>query len=334
MSRVDEALRRARDAATPQNGGEEAAEEPVAIQESAPAAAFPREPFPIEMPGRRPVHAPLRHEPASSAASRHEHDAPGHSRPAAAPERREPSESRLDRLLDRVDHRLSEKLIIDDMIMPASREQYRRLAAALHHMHFDGVSVIMIASAVPGEGKTLTASNLALTFSESYDRRVLLIDADLRRPTLHEVFRVQSHHGLTDGLTAAEERRIHVRQLSPRLCFLPAGRPVTDPMSCLSSVRLKRILIEAKESFDWVIIDTPPVGLLPDANLLGSMVDGVVLVIKAGSTPYDLVRRAVDLFGRNKIVGTVLNRADRQAFSSQDIDYYGYYGTYNSRITS
>nr|MDQ3524548.1 CpsD/CapB family tyrosine-protein kinase [Chloroflexota bacterium] len=230
-------------------------------------------------------------------------------------------------LLERIDGALAEKVVIDSSMDVVSREQYRRLAAALHHAQVaNGVKVVMIASAVPGEGKTLTAANLALTLSESYKRSVLLVDADLRRPTLHTVFRIDNSTGLADGLIAASERRLPVRQVSKGLSVLPAGRPSSDPIAGLTSDRMRRLLEEARNGFDWILIDTPPVALLPDANLLASMVDGAVLVVKAGSTPYDLVKRAVDAVGRERILGTVLNHARVQSHDhgyAYSADYYG-----------
>jgi Mrp family chromosome partitioning ATPase len=129
-------------------------------------------------------------------------------------------------LLDRIDYRLAEKVVIDANISAASREQYRRLAAILHDAQAaNGLKVVMIASAVAGEGKTLTATNLAMTFSESYLKRVLLIDADLRRPNLHQLFKVAAATGLSDGLTAAEGSKLIVRQVSPGCrCCPPGGR--------------------------------------------------------------------------------------------------------------
>jgi capsular exopolysaccharide synthesis family protein len=211
--------------------------------------------------------------------------------------------------------------------MPLSREQYRRLAATLYQAQAErGVKVIMIGSALPGEGKTLTAANLALTFSESYKRTVLLIDADLRRPSQHQVFQVQNTSGLSEGLASTSDNAMKVRQISERLALLPAGRPNADPMSGLTSPRMHRLVTEAREMFDWVIIDTPPVGLLPDANLLGTFVDGAILVVRAGATPHDIVRRAVDALGRQKLLGVVLNRAERRSAESH-YDYYdSYYG--------
>ena len=184
----------------------------------------------------------------------------------------------------------------------------------------------MIASAVPGEGKTLTASNLALTLSESYRQRVLLIDADLRKPALHQVFQLHAASGLIEGLEAETEVKLVLRQVSPHLSVLPAGRPTSDPMAGLTSERMQRLLAEARESFDWVIIDTPPLMLLPDAHLLSSMVDGAVLVVRANSTPHEHVKRAAEIIGRQRITGVVLNQAEASAQPAYGAQYYhGYY---------
>jgi receptor protein-tyrosine kinase len=222
------------------------------------------------------------------------------------------------------------RTVVDSTMLPASREQYRRLAAALHQaQRTNGFKVAMVASAVAGEGKTLTASNLALTLSESYRRNVLLVDGDLRRPSLHTVFQVDGAPGLSDGLTSAEEPKLPLHRISPRLTVLPAGRPTSDPIGALTSDRMRRLIEEAREVFDWVILDTPPIGLLTDAALLSSMADGVVLVIKAGSTQYDMVNRAVDLIGRDRLLGVVLNRATEMPNRST-YDYSKYYYSANT----
>jgi protein-tyrosine kinase len=230
-------------------------------------------------------------------------------------------------LIERMDAGLAQKVVIDHNTMPLSREQYRRRAATLYQAQAArGIKVIMIGSALPGEGKTLTAANLALTFSESYKRTVLLIDADLRRPSQHQVFQVQNTSGLSEGLAAMSDKSMKVRQISERLALLPAGRPNSDPMAGLTSPRMHRLVDEARDMFDWVIIDTPPVGLLPDANLLATFVDGAILVVRAGATSHDIVRRAVDTLGRQKLLGVVLNRAERRSAESH-YDYYdSYYG--------
>jgi capsular exopolysaccharide synthesis family protein len=182
----------------------------------------------------------------------------------------------------------------------------------------------MIASAVAGEGKSLTASNLALTFSESYQRSVLLIDADLRRPSLHRMFGIDATEGLSGALLSIDEPELSLIQVSDRLTILPGGRPNSDPMAGLVSGRMQRLITEARGLFDWVFIDTPPVGLLSDANLLAAMVDAALLVIRADRTPHALVQRAVNAIGRERILGTVLNQSTAQARGTY-YEYYHYY---------
>jgi capsular exopolysaccharide synthesis family protein len=216
-----------------------------------------------------------------------------------------------------------EKLVTGLTVERASVEQYRRLAARLHLAQAEhGTRVVMITSAVASEGKTLTATNLALTLSESYNRRVLLIDADLRRPWVHELFRVPNLTGLNDGIRADTERKVPLIRVSEYLSVLTAGRPDPDPMSVLASDRMRRVLADAARSFDWVIVDTPPVAVLSDAHLLAALVDTVVLVIKAGSTQFAAMNQAVTAVGRDRILGVVLNCADEGRHAAYN--YYGY----------
>jgi capsular exopolysaccharide synthesis family protein len=231
-------------------------------------------------------------------------------------------------MVDRFGAKALGKVVVMPDVPPAAVEQYRRLAASLHHARLErDIKVLMITSASPGEGKTLTATNLALTLSESYRRKVLLIDADLRRPSLHHMFGVPNVLGLSDALKGEADRKLSVIQVSPNLTVLPAGRPDSDPMGGLTSDRMRRIVQEAAARFDWVIIDTPPVGFLSDANLLVAMVDAALFVVRAGKSPYRLVQRALDAVGRTRILGVVLNAIDEHV---DDAEYY-YYGYYGSR---
>ena len=203
-------------------------------------------------------------------------------------------------------------------------EQYRKLAAMLHSAQADrGLKLIMVTSANPGEGKTLTASNLALTLSESYQRRVLLIDADLRRPALHSVFGVPNDRGLSDGLARASAEDLSVVEVSPRLSVLTSGRPMEDPTGALTSGQMRWVLEQARAGYDWSVIDTPPIGMLTDARLLTEMVDGVVLVVEAEKSPYPDVIRAIESIGRERVLGAVLNRLRHAPGSTYY--YKGYY---------
>lgn len=219
---------------------------------------------------------------------------------------------------------LDERLLQSTTMIPVAIEQYRRLAAVLHQAQADrGLKVVMVTSAMAGEGKTFTTANLVVTLAESFKRRVLLIDADLRRPSVHQMFHLSNASGLNEGLNAAEDRKLPIVQVSPYLSVLPAGEPNQDPMGPLTSPRMRRIVDEAKAAFDWVVIDTPPIALLPDANLLGELADGVVFVIGAGSTPFAMIQRAIKAIDRSRLLGVVLNRA---AETQTSYHYYRYYG--------
>jgi protein-tyrosine kinase len=215
-----------------------------------------------------------------------------------------------------------EKLVIGEHANSVVKEQFTKLAASLYGMRDRRqVKIVMVVSAVPGEGKTLTAANLALTLSESYRSRVLLVDADLHRPTLHRLFDVPNETGLKEGLAETARGTLSPVSVSEHLEVLTAGTARVEPMGALTSERMRLLLSEAAGAFDWVILDTPPVELLPDAKLLAGMADVGILVVQAGSTKCELARRAVEALGRNLIVGVVLNRAKDAPAAT-----YGYYG--------
>ncbi len=219
----------------------------------------------------------------------------------------------------------ADEKLVSRLLDSRSVEQYRRLAARLHLAQAErGTKVVMISSALPGEGKTLTAANVALTLSHSYKRRVLLIDGDLRKPWIHELFSVPNVSGLNDGVRSTVKRKVPLIRWSESLTLLTAGRPDSDPMSVLSSDRMRQIVSEASAMFDWVIIDTPPVGLLSDANLLAAIVDTIVLVVQAGRTPFHEINKVVQTLGRDSIFGIVLNKVQHKSGHAYDDYYYSY----------
>lgn len=305
MSRVDEAMRRAAERLT--------------SEDEQDSLALAHEPFPVEMSDQfrpavdREIALPdIINRPATDKVA-----------DAVAP----PAEGPNAPFGDQV----AEKIVTDPRMPGISREQYRRVAAVLHDSQAaNRTQVVMVASALAGEGKTLTAANVALTLSDSYRKRVLVIDGDLRRPALHCVFRVETLCGLADGLDPSRDAKMVVRQVTPTLSLLPAGRPTSDPMAGLISDRMRRVVDEARELFDWIIIDTPPLVLLPDAHLLASIADATLLVVKAESTPHALVKRAMEAIGRSKVLGVVLNNA---VPSPHGHGAYEGYGDYYSPVT-
>jgi capsular exopolysaccharide synthesis family protein len=200
-------------------------------------------------------------------------------------------------------------------------QQYRRLASTLHQLQLErGLRSLIITSAVAGEGKTITAANLALTLSESLRRRVLLIDADLRRPVLDRVFKTRSSPGLSNILSS-NEPVARVVAVSDRLTLLAGGRPEHDPSGALTSERMRDLIEDAVKSFDWVLIDTPPVAVFSDAALLSMFADGVLMVIRASSTPVSQIQRGIAAVTPERIVGTVLNQTENITMQE-----YGYDG--------
>jgi protein-tyrosine kinase len=219
-----------------------------------------------------------------------------------------------------------DKVVVSDLVELAVRERYNHIAAALHHAQAQkNVRSVMVTSGVPAEGKSLTATNVALSLSHSYERRVLLIDADLRNPAIHEIFQEPNDVGLGDLLKRPDRGHLTLRQVSPTLWIQPAGRPDSDPMSALISEGMKQLLTEAVEQFDWVIIDTPPIVVLPDAGLLAAMVDTALLVIRANRTPYPLVQRAIEAIGPSKVLGVVLNGTENTSLGDPYDSYHSYY---------
>jgi capsular exopolysaccharide synthesis family protein len=205
-------------------------------------------------------------------------------------------------------------------------EQYRKLGAALHQdRSLNGTRVVLITSALPTEGKTVVASNTALVLSRSFSGRVLLLDADLRRPAVHTVFGLENHSGLSERLSGERPGNIVPVAVSSRLSVIPAGRAQTDPLRLVSGDAMRQLMLEFSATYDWVIVDTPPVGLMPDAHLLASMADRVLMVIRGGKTPHDAIAKAVELIGRERVLGAVLNHAEQAIVAPYGQEYDSYY---------
>jgi len=242
---------------------------------------------------------------------------------SSAPEQRADAELRSPRRPRTVAAELSARLVTSTR-STVSVEQYRRLAAVLHEEQVQTqLKTVMITSALPGDGKTLTLANLALTLTESYARRVLVIDADLRMPTLHTTLGITNDRGLGDALL--DDRELAFVEVANGLTALTAGRPGPAPLAGLTSNRMREVLHECEQQFDWVLIDTSPVAVLPDAQVLARLAGAVILVIGAGSTPAETVERAVaELGGSDAVFGIVLNRVDESAIPQAN--FYGKYG--------
>ena len=211
-------------------------------------------------------------------------------------------------------------------IAPSSLEadQYRMLRHAIERLHQDaGCQVFGITSAAAGDGKTVTTLNLAGSLAQAAGTRVLVVCADLHRETATQYLRLASGSpGLAEAI-AEEHYELSqvVRRLDGlNLSILPAGIPQVRPYELLASSRLQVLLRQAREQYDYVLVDTPPVAPLADCRLLGRWVDGFILVVAANKTPRKLLAEALTTLAPAKVFGVVFN-GDEQPLSP----YYGYY---------
>jgi capsular exopolysaccharide synthesis family protein len=201
------------------------------------------------------------------------------------------------------------------------------------------VKSLVFTSAMPGEGKTTTATNLALSLAQ-LGRRVLLIDADLRRGMVHGLFQSPREPGLTNvlqgGVSFDEARQAVQLDEGRTFHYLTTGKLPPYPVSVLESEDLRSFLRWARNEYDMVIIDSPPVNIITDAALLGVHADGVLLVARAGSTSTAALEFAMEQLGRvsARVLGVVLNGIDfkRDAIYDSAYTYYGY-GPYTSNPT-
>jgi len=181
----------------------------------------------------------------------------------------------------------------------------------------------MVTSSGPGEGKSTTASNLAVTFAQ-LGKKVLLVDADLRKPTVHHTFGVNNLFGFTTVLTKQRtlEKTILVTE-EEDLFVLTSGPIPPNPAELLSSKSMEQFIEEAKELFDYIIFDTPPLLAVADPQILANQVDGAVLVVFSEKTEIEPAKKAKELLdnAKGKLLGVVLNHKD-----IHKSDYYYYYG--------
>ena len=213
--------------------------------------------------------------------------------------------------------------IVEKQPKSIAAESYRTLRTNIQYSSFDKeYKVIMVTSSEPGEGKSTTAGNLALCLAQG-DKKVILVDCDLRKPSLHKKFKVSNIIGLSDVIIGKEELVTAIHRYNKNLVILTSGKIPPNPSEMLSSKTMTGLLEELKNNFDYIILDTPPVQAVTDSQILSTKSDGTIIVVKAERTKKDSVENAINLLKKvnANIIGTVLNGVDNSRNK-----YYYYYG--------
>lgn len=202
-------------------------------------------------------------------------------------------------------------------------ESYRILRTNIMYSSFDKkIKRILVTSSEPGEGKSTTSGNLALAFAQD-EKKVILIDCDLRKPSLHKKFRISNNRGLSDVIIDRDKLNKCIQKRAEYLDILTAGKIPPNPSEMLGSQAMSSLLDELSNVYDVIILDSPPVLAVTDAQILSTKSDGVVLVVRAEKTKKDTVLAAKGVLDKvnANILGTVLNGGDK----NKD-NYYYYYG--------
>ena len=204
-------------------------------------------------------------------------------------------------------------------------EEFRSLRSKLYQNRDAGpLRRVLVTSAVPQEGKTYVAANLVHSIAQQKERRALLIDGDLRRSRLHALLGTRIAPGLTEYLKGeVGELPIIQRGTVENLFFIPGGKTVPNAVELISNGRFKMLVDRLTPFFDWIIIDSPPCVAMSDASLMAEFCDGVLIVVAAGKTPFDLAQKTREQLKKFRMLGVVLNQVDPQHTGGHY--YYGYY---------
>jgi capsular exopolysaccharide synthesis family protein len=207
-------------------------------------------------------------------------------------------------------------------------EQYRSLRTRIKQAENGrAIRAIAVTSPAKGDGKSLTAANLALTMAQEFQQRVLLVDGDLRRPSVHHLFGISDTPGLADVLMgAADVNQALVALPEYHVTLLPAGAPPSHPAELLGASSMRRLLDTLRTRFDRILIDLPPVAPLADVHIVTPLADGVLMIVRAGMTPKPAIEQALSGLDASRVLGLVLNEAGGLTDPKYGYDGYGYIG--------
>jgi len=209
----------------------------------------------------------------------------------------------------------------------AHSEEFRTLRTRLNHIQkLQPLHSVVLTSPCPAEGKSFTVVNLALAEAQLTDNPTLLADFDFRRPVLHNIFQIDRSPGATDFLAGRVPLADAMRRIAgTSLYIMPAGSAVPNPLEMLNLTEARTLLEQLPSVFNWVLLDSPPLLFAADANLLSTIADGTVLVVRIGVTTVDSVTRAMQSLCENNVLGIVANGARAGELYSKYTYYYSSY---------
>lgn len=214
-------------------------------------------------------------------------------------------------------------------------ESYRTLRTNIQFSSFDNkIKTIVVTSSGPSEGKTTTACNLAVSMAEA-QHKTIIVDCDQRRPKVHKVFEISNEKGLSDFLIGESSLDDVINKTSiNNLYVLPSGTRPPNPSELLASIKMRQFLDYLKENFDYIILDTPPVIMVTDAQILSQYADGCILVVASKESDKEAAVKAKKLLENvnAKIIGVVLNKLERTGKGYYEYYYHYYYGSDNKKI--
>ena len=213
--------------------------------------------------------------------------------------------------------------IVDKKPKSIAAETYRVLRTNIQYSSFDSeVKAIVVTSSEPGEGKSTTAGNLAISFAQA-EQRTIIVDCDLRKPSLHKKFKISNINGLSDVLIGKKTLDESIYRFNDKMDILTSGKIPPNPSEMLGSMTMSKLIEVLKGKYDIIILDTAPLQAVTDAQILSTKADGVILVVRAEATKKESVLQAKSLLDKvgAKILGTVLNGIENTRKK-----YYYYYG--------
>ncbi len=237
------------------------------------------------------------------------------------------------------EHRLCSALNRGSILLPSGAitsfpvaERLRMIRAKIERANLstNQFQVLAISSALPQEGKSVISSNLSRALGIDPQGKTLLIDCDLRKPSVHKFFDFRSEPGLSDAILGGATPSDVIRPIGPGLDVVTAGTPSFDPTQIIEQPKFQHFVESMRANYRYIILDCPPVLLCSEPITLASMADGMIMVIRAWRTEKRLLKDAIETIGKHNVFGVVLNEGHEV---SRQYSYYSYYGYRRELVT-